>query len=411
MQDETANNQDASVQGKGVTGKILSGFAVLVALFALTSFLRPDLFDRSPLGPDGVSGDPQADAASVVPATETPVSDIVAADQTATPAPNLTDIGNDAVNQTPAPNSQTSPQLALSTPDGTQAISEAPKTVTPKPEPTRPTAPPPPEFDVVRVDQTGSAVIAGRAAAGSSVTITLGGRELTTVRASPEGSFVALLDMPQITVAQELGLKQRSGEHLVTSANSVLVVPRREQAPRIIVAGSEGATLLQGAEVRRFAPENGTVAAGDPKILTDLSLDTISYDAEGDVIIGGRGAGDQFVRLYVDNERVETKPIGGTGQWKVVLNNLDEGLYTLRVDQVDEEGDVVSRVESPFQREYPDLGELGENVTIQPGFTLWRLAERKYGDGEQYVQIFEANRTSIKDPNLIYPGQVFDLPE
>lgn len=49
-------------------------------------------------------------------------------------------------------------------------------------------------------------------------------------------------------------------------------------------------------------------------------------------------------------------------------------------------------------------------VTVQPGFTLWAIAKGQYGDGLLYVQVFEANRESIRDPDLIYPGQVFTLP-
>ena len=50
-------------------------------------------------------------------------------------------------------------------------------------------------------------------------------------------------------------------------------------------------------------------------------------------------------------------------------------------------------------------------VTVQPGFTLWGIAQERYGDGVMYVQVFEANKDKIKDPNLIYPGQVFSVPE
>jgi nucleoid-associated protein YgaU len=49
-------------------------------------------------------------------------------------------------------------------------------------------------------------------------------------------------------------------------------------------------------------------------------------------------------------------------------------------------------------------------VTVQPGFTLWAIAEGQFGDGVMYVQVWNANRDSIKDPDLIYPGQVFTIP-
>lgn len=50
-------------------------------------------------------------------------------------------------------------------------------------------------------------------------------------------------------------------------------------------------------------------------------------------------------------------------------------------------------------------------VTVQPGATLWAIARDRYGEGLAYVQVFEANKDKIRDPDLIYPGQVFTVPE
>ena len=50
------------------------------------------------------------------------------------------------------------------------------------------------------------------------------------------------------------------------------------------------------------------------------------------------------------------------------------------------------------------------SITVQPGFTLWGIARDSLGEGVMYVQVYEANRDKIRDPDLIYPGQVFTLP-
>ena len=49
-------------------------------------------------------------------------------------------------------------------------------------------------------------------------------------------------------------------------------------------------------------------------------------------------------------------------------------------------------------------------VTVQPGFSLWRIARENYGEGILYVKVFEANKDQIRDPDLIYPGQIFTVP-
>ena len=51
------------------------------------------------------------------------------------------------------------------------------------------------------------------------------------------------------------------------------------------------------------------------------------------------------------------------------------------------------------------------SVTVQKGDTLWAISRERYGDGILYVKVFEANRDAIRDPDLIYPGQVFTIPE
>ena len=48
---------------------------------------------------------------------------------------------------------------------------------------------------------------------------------------------------------------------------------------------------------------------------------------------------------------------------------------------------------------------------VQPGNTLWRIARDTYGRGVQYTVIYGANKDQIRDPDLIYPGQIFTLPE
>ncbi|MEM7289111.1 MAG: LysM peptidoglycan-binding domain-containing protein [Pseudomonadota bacterium] len=61
----------------------------------------------------------------------------------------------------------------------------------------------------------------------------------------------------------------------------------------------------------------------------------------------------------------------------------------------------------------PPVQELrtGAAVIIRRGDSLWRVARRNYGAGIRYTTIFEANRDQVRDPDLIYPGQVLKVPE
>ena len=160
--------------------------------------------------------------------------------------------------------------------------------------------------------------------------------------------------------------------------------------------------------------------SSEPELMSNVEIDTISYSEEGDVLLSGRAQSQATsVRVYLDNTVIATLDVDTTGRWRGDLPDVDTGVYTLRVDEVDVEGDVTSRVETPFKREAPEVleaaagngGALVKAITVQTGATLWAIARDRYGDGMLFVRVFEANADSIKDPDLIYPGQVFDLPD
>ena len=182
--------------------------------------------------------------------------------------------------------------------------------------------------------------------------------------------------------------------------------PDSEKAPVVMIADDDGVRVVQPDTAKKES---------------DVALDTISYDDEGDVALAGRGQPSGFVRIYLDNTPISTASMDGTGQWNTALSEIDPGIYTLRVDQLDPTGQVSSRLETPFKREsietlQSQLLALEEParinvVTVQPGNTLWAIARKRYGLGVLYVRVFEANRDKIRDENLIYPGQIFELPD
>jgi nucleoid-associated protein YgaU len=50
-------------------------------------------------------------------------------------------------------------------------------------------------------------------------------------------------------------------------------------------------------------------------------------------------------------------------------------------------------------------------VVIQPGNNLWRISRVLYGSGNKYVTLYQANKDQIRDPDMIYPGQIFKTPD
>jgi nucleoid-associated protein YgaU len=198
--------------------------------------------------------------------------------------------------------------------------------------------------------------------------------------------------------------------------------PGAPEAPAPVAAAPAGAAPAAPEGLAADAPPlllraapDGVVAPLSPRALgpaSTVTLDTISYTQAGEVRLTGRGAPGRMARIYADGVRQADATIGPEGAWRAELPGLeDPGRYTLRVDEIDAGGEVASRIESPFQREPAEaLAAAPGRVVVQPGNNLWTIARTRYGRGLRYTLIYEANRDRIRDPDLIYPGQVFDLP-
>ena len=424
-----------------------------------------------------------------------------------------------------------------------------------------------PKFDVVRIEDDGSALIAGQAQGRGHVILSVDGVELPEARAdlTGNGQFVIFAFLPATADQQSLKLHlyAQDGSGPVVSVQTVFVAPAAvatsatdstaapveeavaasESVAPESEAPAETATTdetndatetdieIETAPTQAASTEAPADAAPATVILADedgvrvlqdrtpsaanpaVTIDTISYSSIGDVILGGRGQAGNFVRIYLDNQSIATSKISANGYWTLELSDIEPGIYTLRVDELNATGDVVSRAETPFKREAAEeLAELmapetepeepsvevpsqnvaeaqsaqadapssdapktaaetvadtgsdtapdtsvtqvevtvqaevaelnpqdeqssdGETVateaqpadtasvlrtpsqtfrvrTVQPGSTLWAIAKESYGAGIEYFKVFEANKERIRDPDLIYPGQVFEIPD
>ena len=282
--------------------------------------------------------------------------------------------------------------------------------------PSPPPGPPPPSFDVVRIAGDGLGVIAGRAPVGARVTLYSNGQPILTGTTDGRGEWVMTTDDASFGPgSHELTLVAHlvDGSELFSPAPVVVVVPER---PTAVAAADQPAKPLivqLPAETRQASrilqkppPDPAAPKAGD------LSIDTVDYDEAGNVVLSGSAPSGAKVETYVDNRPIGSAVTGAKRSWQVSPEaSVAPGQYTLRVDQVAADGKVVARVEVPFTRvERTRLADATGRVVVQPGNSLWRIARRVYGTGMKYTVIYEANADQIRDPDLIYPGQVFSVP-
>ncbi len=407
-----------------------------------------------------------------------------------------------------------------------------------------------PVLDVVRIDPQGGTVIAGQAAANTLVRLMLDGEEVASDTADAGGNFVLFATLPPSDEARALSLEGVSEDGTPLAGLQTVMVSAIEAAPAAASddAAVEVATTDTTADTTadtstETAPAQPTIVIADadgaqvvqrgeeagPEV-SQVSLDVISYGAEGEVLLSGRSVPNEQVQIYIDNEAIELVEVTSAGAWEASLTGIAPGNFTLRLDGLDAQGAVTSRLETPFQRAEPELvaavaaqaaaaaeesatttdmadtteeampdaapsadtqadtaaetadanavaeavetgvedaaeaaaetvttavedvaeeaaeavttatedtatdtaaeeatetaatdaaeGTEGATteprarvVTVQAGFTLWAIAREELGDPIRYVQVFEANRDLIVDPDLIYPGQIFLIPD
>ena len=288
---------------------------------------------------------------------------------------------------------------------------------------TTPTTPTPPAaisavptFDVARIGSDGRAVIAGRAAPGAKIVLLDGGKEIAKAESDPRGEWVIIVQDPPLTVGQhELRVVQHiDGKAPLTSEQAVVAVVPEPPAANAPAGQPRAETLVM------ISPRAGAAtlvqppsAAGVPKS-ADLSLSTLDYDDRGHVTVSGLAAPGTIVRAYVNDKMVAEGVAATDGRWRLKpADPIEQGKHTLRLDRIAKDGKPVARLEMPFERVIvePVSGTDGRRLHIVRGDNLWNIAQAHYGAGWRHTVIFAANKDQVKNPDLIYPGQILSLPK
>ena len=256
-----------------------------------------------------------------------------------------------------------------------------------------------PTFDNVIVDEDGQVVISGKASPNSLVKIYNGEELIGEVRANSNGDFVFIPNDNFESGNYELKLFSNEKESKETV--SVYVPEKMVNNDTLVVLNDESGQVkkvLQGTE--------------ESLKTKDLSFDSLSYSEDGMLKLSGKARPGSKIEAYVDGNLVGETITENDGFWNMVLNKpVNPGDYVIRFHQL-ENGSIISSIEAPIRQS--DLSEVdigNRTYVVQPGNSLWRISRRYYGKGILYTIIFANNNDQIENPHLIYPGQIFNIPE
>jgi nucleoid-associated protein YgaU len=300
-----------------------------------------------------------------------------------------------------------------------------------------------PAFDIARIEPTGEAVIAGRAAPGATVELLRNGELHDRAVADQSGQFVMVPSrLPPGNYELTLRTKQPDGKQ-TTSKQSVAVALEPSSNERPVVA--------------LMTPDKPTVVLSQPPVPKPMAgavvVEAVEIEPGGKLHVSGHARPGAMVRLYLNDSFVASVRAGADGHLAVTINEgVAPGGYRVRLDEVESHsGTVRARGEVPF--DVPDTGvtaavraqataskqpntaasqqpQLAAVATVLPdggwpsavvvpkiatttvsrGDSLWRISRLTYGAGTRYAVIYKANRKQIRNPNVIYPGQIFVVP-
>jgi nucleoid-associated protein YgaU len=301
-----------------------------------------------------------------------------------------------------------------------------------------------PSFDIARVEPTGDAVIAGRAPPGTTVELLRNGELHDRAVANPSGEFAMVPPrLPPGTYDLTLRSTNSDGKQ-ATSKQSVAVALEGNPNDRPVVA--------------LMTPDKPTVLLSQPAapkpMVGTVVVETVEIEPGGKFHVTGRAHPGAAVRLYLNDSFVASVTPGADERFEVTINQgIAPGSYRVRLDETEaSSGTVRARAEVPFdvpdtvvtasvpvQVTAPNRSETAAaqqarlaaaassgapgggspsavvvpkiaTTTVSRGDSLWRISRLTYGAGPRYAVIYRANREQIRNPNLIYPGQVFVLP-
>ena len=265
-----------------------------------------------------------------------------------------------------------------------------------------------PKFDIVRVTKEGSSVIAGKSTPFSTIQIFEGDNLIGETKANEDGDWVLIPKEKFQPGNIELTIRSTLDDGTVLSSDQVVII----SVPNSDKNNSKPIVVL--SDEKKLSPSK--VLQNENKLILDknknIVIDIIDYDESGNVILSGRTFPNSTVKIYLNNKLFDVIKSDNSGIWiSKLYQKIEEGNYSLKVELI--QNDKVTGVSiTPFTRiNISKLKFEKDNVIVQPGNSLWRIARKVYGDGFRYTIIFEANKNKINNPDLIFPGQIFKLPK
>ena len=273
-------------------------------------------------------------------------------------------------------------------------------------------------IDLAQVKPDGAAVFAGSSEPNVRIVVYEGDILLGETIADANGEWVVILD-------KNLG----PGDHLVSigstdaSGNAVVadimlgiqVSENKDERPLVaLLPQTEGMPpqLLQSPDDK---DGDGTMAStsADADLPPALAPRALAWKDGGALVVSGASRGGVRVTAMAGDLDFGAGQVGTDGSWQVVGKvNMDAAMRVMKFILYDGDDNAVATYALPVATRDLSRGLDGSRmVVVQRGDALWRIAYSSYGEGVRFVDIVRRNAGTINDPDLIFPNQIFTIPD
>ena len=250
-------------------------------------------------------------------------------------------------------------------------------------------------FDIVRLDKNGDVVIAGKTIPNIKVDILDGNETLASVFSDSNGDWVWISDTPLTEGIKRFNLKHFNGEDEFFSKQNIIILREKNHD--------------SSSKILKFSKNSTIEIINNNEKILGLTLDIVEQLDNNSLTLTGRTKPNSTVSLFFSNNFVEDSLSDKNGNWKMELKNfklIDNHLMIT----TEIEGQKIKLKTRIFDEKIDPNFILEKEITVKDGNSLWRIARKTLGGGIYYSEIYKNNIKEIENPDLIFPGQVFNIP-
>lgn len=293
-------------------------------------------------------------------------------------------------------------------------------------------------IDLARVKPDGSAVFAGKAAPNTKIRIFEGNILLGETIANASGEWVIVLEKSLATGQHLISVAMERSDGTTEMADRSLAVeiyPDTETKPLVALlpeTATEVPLLIQSpddVDTAKPTAAASETAVADAAVLktTDaaptnaqaksqiaaLAPSAIVWRDASRILISGTSRGGVRVTVNDAKRQFGEALVLADGAWQVAGSlDMDIAVNQLHFALFDDANQITARYNLPIKARDLTKGQDGSSlVVVNKGDMLWRIAYQQLGEGVKYVDIVRRNKQDITNPDLIYPKQIFAVPQ